>query len=69
MKKLLKSKRLYLAKLLSMEIFTRGFSYRYPTSTGKLVIPDIGLENNKEKAVNVMKNAINENEKLRKKKK
>lgn len=55
---ILKQKRENLKKLLGKQLFPKGFSYKYPTSEGKLNIPHMDIKNNKENAVDVMKSAI-----------
>lgn len=67
-KRQLKQKRDHLNKLLNKPLFTQGFSYKYPLSSGKLSIPLMDIENNKQNAVNVMKEAI-EDYKVAKKRK
>jgi len=47
-----------LNKLLAKPLFTKGFSYKYPLSSGTLNIPLMDIEDNKQNAVNVMKEAI-----------
>lgn len=54
----LKQKRDNLSRLLAKPLFPKGFSYKYPTSTGKLDIPHMDIDENKEDAVHVMKTAI-----------
>lgn len=58
--KALKGKRTELSKMLQVPLFPRGFSYKYPTATGELAIPMMGLKTS-ENAVSVMKTAIKEN--------
>lgn len=66
----LKDKRQLLTKLLSKPLFPKGFSYKYPTSTGELDIPSImDITNNKENAVELMKTTIESNLMLKKKQK
>ncbi|XP_055920593.1 ATP-dependent RNA helicase DDX24 [Eupeodes corollae] len=71
----LSSVREELKQLLGQQIFPRGFSYKYPTSSGKLEMPTIAEttdENTANSAVKVMKKAIvdlNIAKKLRNKKK
>ncbi|XP_055859003.1 ATP-dependent RNA helicase DDX24 [Episyrphus balteatus] len=71
----LQSVREQLKQLLGQQIFPKGFSYRYPTSTGKLEMPimaETNVENNANSAVKVMKKAIDDlkvEKKLRNKKK
>lgn len=62
----LKAKRDTLNALLAKPLFPKGFSYKYPTSTGHLEIPLMDVENNKENAVEVMKTAIEETRKAKK---
>uniref|UniRef100_A0A0A1WHP7 ATP-dependent RNA helicase n=1 Tax=Zeugodacus cucurbitae TaxID=28588 RepID=A0A0A1WHP7_ZEUCU len=53
--------RAQLRSLLSKPMFPSGFSFKYPTSTGQLQMPDIGTTDtatDKGSAVNVMKAAI-----------
>lgn len=57
-KRELKQKRDNLNKLLGKPLFTKGFSYKYPLSSGQLNIPSIDIEDSKHDAVNVMKEAI-----------
>ncbi|XP_037043946.1 ATP-dependent RNA helicase DDX24 [Bradysia coprophila] len=57
-KRELKQKRDNLNKLLAKPLFTKGFSYKYPLSTGQLNIPSMDIEDDKQNAVNVMKEAI-----------
>lgn len=57
-KRELKQKRDNLNKLLAKPLFTKGFSYKYPLSSGELNIPSLDIEDNKQNAVNVMKEAI-----------
>ncbi|KAG4074022.1 hypothetical protein HA402_014227 [Bradysia odoriphaga] len=57
-KRELKQKRDNLNKLLAKPLFTKGFSYKYPLSSGQLNIPSMDIEDNKQNAVNVMKEAI-----------
>ncbi|XP_054740964.1 ATP-dependent RNA helicase DDX24 [Anastrepha obliqua] len=50
-----------LRSLLVKPMFPKGFSFKYPTSTGQLQVPDIGIPtsgNEQGSAVNVMKAAI-----------
>lgn len=56
--KLVKLKKKELSKLLQAPIFPRGYSYKYPTATGQLAMPSMGLQGNKEGAVAVMQEAI-----------
>lgn len=65
--KLLKTKRMRLAKMIAQELFPGGFSYKYPTSTGKLEIPSMEQEGDKS-AITVMKDAIEEEKQLKKRK-
>lgn len=55
--KLIKSKKNELSKLLQTPIFPRGFSFKYPTATGELAVPLMGLTT-KETAVTVMREAL-----------
>lgn len=66
----LKEKRNALMSLLSKPLFPKGFSYKYPTSTGELNIPSImDITNNKENAVELMKTTIESNLAIKKKQK
>lgn len=61
-----------LKQLLGQQIFPKGFSYAYPTSTGKLTIPTMAEKNNENSAVKAMKKGIDDlkiKKKLRNKKK
>lgn len=57
-KRELKQKRDNLNKMLARPLFTSGFSYKYPLSSGQLNIPTMDIEDDKQNAVNVMKEAI-----------
>lgn len=65
-KRLLQTKRIQLTKLLDKPIFPTGFSYKYPTSTGTLQMPNY---TNQENAIDIMKNAIEEIKIAKKKRK
>lgn len=67
-KRELKQKRDRLNKLLGQSLFPKGYSYKYPTSTGQLTVPIMDHQNNKENAVEVMKTAIEENKIAKKRK-
>lgn len=54
----LRQKRDNLTKLLEQPLFPKGFSYKYPTSTGQLSVPLMDCDANKANAVDVMKTAI-----------
>lgn len=56
--KLVKLKKKELAKMLQQPIFPKGFSYRYPTATGELSVPMMGMNSSKENAVTVMREAM-----------
>lgn len=56
--KLIKMKKNHLSKMLQTPLFPGGFSYKYPTATGKLLVPVMGIKDGTNNAVNVMKNAI-----------
>ena len=60
--KLLNAKRNELAGLIQNPIFPRGFSFKYPTASGQLNIPIMGI---KQDAISVMKTAIKENNLLK----
>lgn len=68
-KRELKQKRDNLNKLLGKPLFTKGFSYKYPLSAGKLNIPSMDIEDNKQNAVNVMKEAIEDYKEAKKRNK
>lgn len=55
----IKAKKDELNKLLKSPIFPRGFSYKYPTASGQLAIPLMGLSTSNN-AVTVMKDALKE---------
>lgn len=59
-KKALKAKRTELAQSLSKPLFPQGFSFKYPTSTGKLEMPIGGDVGGDLRAVDVLKDAIEE---------
>lgn len=57
-KRQLKQKRDALTALLSKSLFPKGFSYKYPTSTGQLDVPSMM---DKDNAVDLMKTTIESN--------
>ncbi|XP_037953456.1 ATP-dependent RNA helicase DDX24-like [Teleopsis dalmanni] len=54
----LENVRAKLKTLLSQQIFPKGFSFKYPTSTGHLGMPNIPASAHDNSAVKVMKDAI-----------
>lgn len=55
--KLVRLKKNELAKMLQSPIFPRGFSYKYPTCSGALSVPLMGLTT-RDNAVTVMRDAL-----------